>query len=45
MPSDDTEGLITNCFLERNDPREVLISKNKIKFKDLNQTLYRNFFL
>ncbi len=37
MPSDDTEGLITNCFLERNDPREVLISKNKIKFKDLNR--------
>ena len=37
MPSDETEGLLTNCFLERNDPREVLISKNKIKFKDLNQ--------
>jgi len=37
MPSDQTEGLITNCFLERNDPREVLISKNKIKFKDLNK--------
>ncbi len=37
MPSDETEGLITNCFLERNDPREVLISKNKTKFKDLNQ--------
>ena len=37
MPSNETEGLLTNCFLERNDPREVLISKNKIKFKDLNQ--------
>ena len=37
MPSDETEGLITNCFLERNDPREVLISKDKIKFKDLNE--------
>ena len=37
MPSDETEGLSTNCFLERNDPREALISKNKIKFKDLNQ--------
>jgi len=37
MPSDETEGLVTNCFLERNDPREVLISKNKIKFKDLNK--------
>ena len=37
MPSDETEGLLTNCFLERNDPREVLISKNKIKFKDLKK--------
>ena len=37
MPSDETEGLLTNCFLKRNDPREVLISKNKIKFKDLNK--------
>jgi len=37
MPSKETEGLLTTCFLERNDPREVLISKNKIKFKDLNQ--------
>jgi len=37
MPSDETEGLVTNCFLERNDPREVLISKNKLKFKDLNK--------
>tara|TARA_Y100000590_G_scaffold897_1_gene1097 strand:- start:832 stop:1755 length:924 start_codon:yes stop_codon:yes gene_type:complete len=37
MPSDETEGLSTDCFLKRNDPREVLISKNKIKFKDLNE--------
>jgi len=37
MPSDETEGLLTTCFLKRNDPREVLISKNKIKFKDLNK--------
>ena len=35
MPSFETGGLVTNCFLERNDPREVLISKNKVKFKDL----------
>ena len=28
MPSDETEGLITNCFLERNDPREILICKS-----------------
>ena len=37
MPSNETEGLQTNCFLERNDPREVLISKNKIKFNNLNK--------
>ena len=37
MPSDETEGLSTDCFLKRNDPREVLISKNKIKFIDLNE--------
>ncbi len=35
MPSFETDGLVTNYFLERNDPREVLISKNKVKFKDL----------
>ena len=35
MPSDETEGLLTNCFLKRNDPREVLISKNYKKIKDL----------
>ena len=35
MPSDETEGLITNCFLERNDPREILISKDNKHFKDL----------
>ncbi len=29
MPAIETKGLITNCFLERNDPREVLISHNK----------------
>ena len=37
MPSDETEGLSTNCFLERNDPREVFISKNKIKFNEINK--------
>jgi hydroxymethylbilane synthase len=37
MPSNETGGLQTNCFLQRNDPREVLISKNKIKFNDLNK--------
>ena len=35
MPSEETEGLLTNCFLERNDPREILISKNNKYLKDL----------
>jgi hydroxymethylbilane synthase len=35
MPSEETEGLLTNCFLERNDPREVLISKNNKHLEDL----------
>ena len=35
MPSFETEGLLTNCFLERNDPREVLVSNNNILIKDL----------
>ena len=35
MPSDETEGLLTNCFLERNDPREILISKDNKHIKDL----------
>ena len=35
MPSHETKGLITNCFLKRSDPREILISKNNKKIKDL----------
>ena len=35
MPSEETNGLLTNCFLERNDPREILISKNNKNLKDL----------
>ena len=35
MPSDETEDLLINCFLERNDPREVLISHNNDLIKDL----------
>jgi len=35
MPSDETEGLLTNCFLERNDPREILISKDNKTIKEL----------
>ena len=36
MPSEETDGLLTNCFLERNDPREVLISKNNKLFNELS---------
>ena len=35
MPSEETEGLLTNCFLERNDPREILISRENKHLKDL----------
>ena len=35
MPSDETEDLLMNWFLERNDPREVLISHNNDLIKDL----------
>jgi hydroxymethylbilane synthase len=35
MPSEETEGLLTNCFLERNDPREILISRDNKYLKDL----------
>ena len=35
MPAGETEGLITNCFLKRNDPREILISKENKTLKDL----------
>ena len=35
MPSIETKGLLTDCFLKRNDPNEILISKNNIKFNKL----------
>jgi hydroxymethylbilane synthase len=35
MPANETDGLRTNTFLERNDPREILITKDKKKLKDL----------
>ena len=35
MPTDETEGLITNSFLKRNDPREILISNNNKSLKEL----------
>ena len=35
MPALETEGLKTNTFLERNDPREILITNDKKKLKEL----------
>jgi len=35
MPAIETNGLRTDTFLERNDPREVLMTKNKKKLKEL----------
>jgi len=36
MPSEETAGLITNCFLKRNPPEEILITKENKKFSELN---------
>jgi len=35
MPTDETEGLLTNCFLERNNPKEILISNNNKNIQEL----------
>ena len=35
MPAIETKGLRTDTFLKRNDPREILITKDKKKLKDL----------
>ena len=35
MPAIETTGLRTDCFLERNDPREILITQSGKKFKEL----------
>ena len=35
MPAIETVGLRTDTFLERNDPREILITNGKKKLKDL----------
>ena len=37
LPAIETRGLITDNFLERNDPKEILISKNKKKLKELDE--------
>ena len=36
MPAIETEGLRTDTFLKRNDPREILITKDKKKLKELS---------
>ena len=36
LPAIETGGLITDAFLERNDPKEILISKDKKKLKELD---------
>ena len=35
MPANETRGLRTDTFLERNDPREILITTNKKKLNEL----------
>ena len=35
MPAKETEGLTTNAFLKRNDPREILITTDKKKLQEL----------
>ncbi len=35
MPAIETDGLTTNTFLKRNDPREILITRHKEKLKEL----------
>jgi len=37
MPAIETKGLKTDSFLERNDPREILITTNKQKLGDLKK--------
>ena len=36
LPVIETDGLVTDTFLERNNPKEILISKNKKKLKELD---------
>tara|TARA_B100001057_G_scaffold380247_1_gene385867 strand:+ start:4644 stop:5561 length:918 start_codon:yes stop_codon:yes gene_type:complete len=37
LPAIETDGLITDNFLERNDPKEILISRDKKKLKELEK--------
>ena len=36
LPAIETDGLLTDNFLKRNDPKEILISKNKKKLNQLD---------
>ena len=36
LPAIETDGLLTDTFLERNNPKEILISRNKKKLKELD---------
>ena len=46
LPALETDGLIVDTFLERNDPREILISINKKKNKRIKiKCNYWNFFI
>ncbi len=36
MPALESKGLMTETFLERNDPREILLSIGKKKFSEIN---------
>ena len=36
LPTVETEGLIIETFLERNDPKEILISRDKKKLRELD---------
>ena len=36
LPGIETDGLITDAFLKRNDPNEILISRDKKKLKELD---------
>ena len=35
MPTKETKGLLTACFLERNNPKEILITKDNKNIKEL----------
>ena len=36
LPAVETDGLLTDSFLKRNDPKEILISRDKKKLKELD---------